>query len=346
MMAKSILRDTASLQRIMPPPSLGMFRRSCSPVRRIAVLGDLSECQQVIAASSGMSGAYRLVGIFAPVPDTVEALAEDAHGQSIEEVLIVPRGLQDEALAAAVERLAACPVDISVDLGVLRHAAADLITSQVNQDPLPRVMLVRQPMRGWEAWLKRLMDIALSALLLVVLAPLLGLVALAIRIESRGPVIFRQTRTGLNQSEFQVWKFRTMRSDAKRERSGPCQATRDDPRVTRIGRFLRRSSIDELPQLVNVLRGEMSLVGPRPHPVPLDRRFAPELRLYAARHRVLPGITGLAQINGCRGETDSQEKMAARLRYDLEYIRAWSLWLDLKIIMATLCGRFLHANAY
>jgi putative colanic acid biosynthesis UDP-glucose lipid carrier transferase len=117
-------------------------------------------------------------------------------------------------------------------------------------------------------------------------------------------------------------------------------------RITRVGRLLRQLSIDELPQLANVLRGEMSLVGPRPHPLPLNERFANQVALYSARHRVLPGITGLAQIYGCRGETDTLEKMTARVRYDLQYIRDWSLWLDLRIIAATLLGRFLHANAY
>jgi len=341
---KALVRDTAFPDRDVP--LLGTFRRAGRSLRRIALLGDLAECQRIIAASVAASPSCQLVGVFAPTEELVEALVRQAHERALEEVLIVPRGISDQPLAMALERLAACPVDISVDLGVLRDTVADLITPQLSRDPAGRVMLIRQPMRGPAAWLKRLMDVLVSAVLLVLLAPFLCLIALLIRLESPGPVIFRQTRTGLDRHEFQVWKFRTMQADPGRERHGTCQATRDDPRVTRIGRFLRRTSLDELPQLVNVLRGEMSLVGPRPHPVPLDRRFTPQLRLYAARHRVLPGITGLAQINGCRGETNSPDKMAARLRYDLEYIRAWSLWLDLKIILATLCGRFLHANAY
>ena len=123
------------------------------------------------------------------------------------------------------------------------------------------------------------------------------------------------------------------------------QAQRQDDRVTRVGAVLRRLSIDELPQLMNVIRGEMSLVGPRPHPLPLNRNFEGRLHRYADRHLVLPGITGLAQINGCRGETDTVEKMAKRLEYDLIYIRKWSLWLDFKILLMTLTGKFLHPNA-
>ena len=274
--------------------------------------------------------------------DGVADLVDRARNRRIDEIMVVPRGADEQALARAVEQLAACRVDITLDLGPLTPVVGDLAWG-IDADAAPRVVVVRQPMRGNHAWLKRALDLGLGAVLLVALLPLFCLVALAIRLDSPGPVFFRQTRRGLDQRCFEVWKFRTMGKASSAEFRQACQ---NDARVTRVGRILRRTSVDELPQLFNVLRGEMSLVGPRPHPVPLDDRFMPQLRLYAARHRVLPGITGLAQINGCRGETETIEKMAARLRYDLEYIRSWSLWLDLKIIGATLCGRFLHPNAY
>lgn len=192
---------------------------------------------------------------------------------------------------------------------------------------------------------KRALDLSVATLLLVALLPSLALVALVIRLDSPGPVFFRQWRTGLDQKSFRIWKFRTMRAE-----EGPDapfrQARRRDERVTRVGAVLRRLSIDEIPQLLNVIRGEMSLVGPRPHPLALNRSFETRLRRYADRHLVLPGITGLAQVNGCRGETETLEKMALRLQYDLIYVGRWSLWLDVKILAQTLMGRFLHPNAY
>lgn len=323
------------------------FRFMAAPVRRIAVLGRGQARHQMVAELKARHGSYQVIDVPMETPAALDELIQRAQARGIDEVLVAAGSLNDVSLGPAIERLAACPVDISVDLGGIAHAAAELAYCP-GQDKhrRPRIILIRQPMQGWHARLKRSVDVVLSCLALLFLAPLLCLVALAIRLESPGPVIFRQTRNGLDQRNFRVWKFRTMRMDDDPNRAASAQATRIDPRVTRIGRFLRRSSIDELPQLINVLRGDMSLVGPRPHPVPLDARFAPMLKLYAARHRVLPGITGLAQIHGCRGETDTLEKMAQRLRYDLEYIRSWSPWLDLKIILATLCGRFTHPNAY
>ena len=192
---------------------------------------------------------------------------------------------------------------------------------------------------------KRALDLSAATALLLALMPFLALIALAIKLDSHGPVFFRQWRIGLDQKSFQIWKFRTMRAE-----EGPDapfrQAQRQDDRVTRVGTVLRRLSIDELPQLMNVIRGEMSLVGPRPHPLPLNRSFEGRLHRYADRHLVLPGITGLAQINGCRGETETLEKMARRLEYDLIYVGRWSFWLDLQILAQTLMGRFLHTNAY
>ena len=321
------------------------IRRKPSSHHRIVVLGEEASCLEMIGALQKVPLARRQIDLSIHTPDRLDDLVRLARARAIDEVLILLRGFDEELLAQSIERLAACPIDISVGLGPLSDAVAGL-AHRSDPDDLPRLILVRQPMRGRDARLKRAIDIILSGLLLLILAPFLCLVALAIKLDSPGPFIFRQTRNGLDQQDFLVWKFRTMHIARDEDESGAWQATRRDPRITRLGRLLRQSSIDELPQLVNVLRGEMSLVGPRPHPVSLDERFADKLKLYAARHRVLPGMTGLAQINGCRGETDTADKMAARLHYDLEYIRAWSLWLDVKIMVATLCGRFVHPNAY
>jgi exopolysaccharide biosynthesis polyprenyl glycosylphosphotransferase len=190
---------------------------------------------------------------------------------------------------------------------------------------------------------KRVEDIALSLLLLVATGPLMLLVSLAIKLESAGPVLFRQVRRGLNGSEIRVFKFRTMYAHLE-DRHASSQTSRHDPRVTRVGAFLRRHSIDELPQLLNVLSGTMSVVGPRPHALgttaggaELDRAVP----RYMERHGVKPGLTGWAQVCGCRGNLDTIAKAVMRIEYDLYYIENWSLWLDIKIIVRTI-GIVLH----
>jgi lipopolysaccharide/colanic/teichoic acid biosynthesis glycosyltransferase len=195
---------------------------------------------------------------------------------------------------------------------------------------------------------KRLEDVVLASLMLLVLAIPLLLIGLLIRLESPGPALFRQRRVGLHGTGFVMWKFRTMRCHAQ-PHGTLCQARRGDPRVTRIGAWLRRLSFDELPQLVNVLRGEMSLVGPRPHAPGTcagGRPFEQISPCYAARHRVRPGITGLAQVRGWRGETDTEDKLLHRVDSDLEYIETWSLWLDLAILARTTTVVLCMRNAY
>lgn len=180
--------------------------------------------------------------------------------------------------------------------------------------------------------LKALLDRCLAMLAIVVLSPLMAVVALLVKWSSPGPVLFKQQRHGRHGRIIEVWKFRSMRlhddCDVK-------QATRGDPRITPVGRFIRRTSIDELPQLFNVLRGEMSLVGPRPHAVSHNIYYSEKIIAYMARHRVKPGVTGMAQVNGYRGETDTIEKMQKRVEMDLEYINNWSIWLDIKILIKT-----------
>jgi exopolysaccharide biosynthesis polyprenyl glycosylphosphotransferase len=186
---------------------------------------------------------------------------------------------------------------------------------------------------------KRIMDIVGAAVALFLLAPLMILTALAIKIESRGPVFFRQTRTGLNQQLFQIWKFRSMRfSDA--DYGGARQTSANDARVTRVGRIIRKLSIDELPQLFNVLQGNMALVGPRPHALDtkvLGCRLEVAVPAYPFRYRVKPGLTGWAQVNGLRGELDEIWKAERRVAYDLEYIDKWSLAFDIRILAKTVC---------
>jgi Undecaprenyl-phosphate glucose phosphotransferase len=206
------------------------------------------------------------------------------------------------------------------------------------------VALTRPPPTRLQQAEKRALDLVVATLGLALLAPFFVLIALAIRIESPGPALFRQTRYGFNQEPFRIFKFRTMR--ALEDGATVKAATRDDPRVTRVGRFLRRFSIDELPQLLNVVAGDMSIVGPRPQAMAHDQLYVERIARYARRHNVKPGITGWAQVNGLRGEIRSEEDIQARVEHDLYYVDHWSLWLDLKIVLATAFDLFSHENAY
>jgi putative colanic acid biosysnthesis UDP-glucose lipid carrier transferase len=213
--------------------------------------------------------------------------------------------------------------------------AFDLIQGRVGEiNGMPVLSVCDTPFHGTDAIVKRTTDILFGACALLLTLPLLVLIAVTVKLSSPGPVLFRQRRYGLNGEEITVYKFRSMTVCE----DGPVvtQVTARDDRVTRIGRFIRRTSLDELPQLFNVLQGTMSLVGPRPHAVAHNEKYRRLINGYMIRHKVRPGITGLAQIHGLRGETDTVEKMAARVRYDLEYLRNWSPWLDIKILVKSL----------
>ncbi|QGM44236.1 exopolysaccharide biosynthesis polyprenyl glycosylphosphotransferase [Methylocystis heyeri] len=212
----------------------------------------------------------------------------------------------------------------------------------------PAFCAIEESIHGWGLWLKRMEDIILAGLGLLALSPLFALVALAIRIESRGPVFFKQIRTGFNGRPFELWKFRSMYTEMT-DHHAEKQTSRNDPRVTRVGRILRRYSIDELPQLINVLQGSMSLIGPRPHALATKaegRNLEDLVDYYAVRHRVKPGLTGWAQIHGLRGELDSVLKLQRRVDYDIQYIENWTLWLDIKIIFKTVRLVFRDSSAY
>jgi putative colanic acid biosysnthesis UDP-glucose lipid carrier transferase len=209
---------------------------------------------------------------------------------------------------------------------------------------IPVVAMLETPFFGYRGVVKRVTDVGFSALILLLLLPLLVLIALAIGLSSRGPIIFTQRRYGLDGKEIGVYKFRTMRvtEDGAQIR----QASKTDNRITPVGRVLRRLSLDELPQLINVLQGRMSLVGPRPHAVAHNEEYRKLIKGYMVRHKVLPGITGLAQINGWRGETLNLEDMEARVNYDLDYLRHWSPLLDIKILLLTIVRVFRDDKAY
>lgn len=209
---------------------------------------------------------------------------------------------------------------------------------------LPAVSVFETPLYGVDGWSKRVFDITAATIGLVLLTPVMILCGLLVKLSSPGPVFFRQRRYGLDGKEIYVWKFRSMRTCD----NGPTvvQATQDDPRVTPVGRIMRRTSLDELPQLFNVIEGTMSLVGPRPHATAHNEHYRKLIRGYMLRHKVKPGITGLAQVEGYRGETDTLEKMQKRVEFDHKYIQHWSLWLDFKIVLRTFLIVLKQENAY
>ncbi|MYM26314.1 undecaprenyl-phosphate glucose phosphotransferase [Duganella sp. FT135W] len=213
-----------------------------------------------------------------------------------------------------------------------------------NVGGMPVIAICESPFTGINSMVKRGSDIVLASLIQVLLLPLMLVVALAVKLSSPGPVIFRQRRYGLYGEEIIVYKFRSM--TVTDDGASVVQARQNDPRVTRVGAFLRRSSLDELPQFVNVLQGRMSIVGPRPHAVAHNEQYRKLIKGYMLRHKVKPGITGWAQVNGMRGETETLDKMEARIHYDLDYLRKWSLWLDIWIIIKTVQVVLKRQNAH
>jgi polysaccharide biosynthesis protein PslA len=264
----------------------------------------------------------------------------------VDQVIVALPWSAEKRLQEVVAELAITPVRIRL--------APDLATFAFSQRPvvllgdLPVMTLFERPISGFDQVLKRIEDVILGTLALVLVLPLFLIVALAIKLESPGPVFFRQDREGFNNQRFKIWKFRSMRAD-RCEADGITQARKDDDRITRVGRLLRRTSIDELPQLLNVLVGEMSLVGPRPHAPSTragERLFSDVVAHYAARHKVKPGMTGWAQVFGWRGETDTEEKLLKRLEHDLYYIENWSVLLDIYILARTTVTLVFQKTAY
>jgi Undecaprenyl-phosphate glucose phosphotransferase len=273
----------------------------------------------------------KVLGLIAEVDRVLDDVKADQ--------VIIALPIEDQGLVKSLmEQLAQRTVDVKVvpDLYQYRTLRAGL----EEFGGLPIISLQGDPLHGWNLVVKRAFDVAFSTLALVVSAPLLLVIAAAVKLTSKGPVLYAQERMGMDGRTFPMLKFRTMRVDA--EGQGAQMASRDDPRRTAIGTLLRRSSIDELPQLFNVLRGEMSLVGPRPERPVFIEEFKKQIPRYHLRHLVKSGLTGWAQVNGLRGQTSIQK----RIEYDLYYIENWSLMLDVKIVLRTALGGFLSKNAY
>ena len=266
-----------------------------------------------------------------------------AQGQenSIDRVLVALPGFKQEDLSRLLEHLSVLAASISLVQPDLAPAVPVRDVHQVGRMTFLDVQ--RRPIADHGVLLKSIEDYVLGAIATVLFLPVMSMCALAIRLEDGGPVFFRQRRHGYDHNVISVWKFRTMR--VAEDGDTIKQATRGDDRITRVGRFLRKTSLDELPQLINVMRGEMSLVGPRPHAIAHNVMYERMLTRYANRHRVKPGITGWAQINGFRGPTEDPDLMRKRVELDLYYIENWSIWLDLKILIATPFLGFVSRNA-
>jgi Undecaprenyl-phosphate glucose phosphotransferase len=269
-------------------------------------------------------------------------LIELARGERIEDVYLLVRWYHHRIIDAIMDGLAILPISV--------HLVPDESAARFLNYPIASVgdtwtaVLRRPPLTGVEQAAKRCFDLVLASAALLILLPLMLFTALLIKLDSRGPVLFRQKRNGFNGHAFDIFKFRSMH--VLGDDPVVKQATRDDPRITRVGRWLRRSSIDELPQLFNVIRGEMSLVGPRPHATSHNSEYERLIANYAFRHHVKPGLTGWAQVNGHRGETRRIEQMQRRVDHDLWYINNWSPWLDSRIVLQTIVVALLQDTAY
>lgn len=301
----------------------------------LRMLGYADEREQVGDVAEGMVH----LGGFSALLDLAK------NGQLDLVILAVPR-ISQSRLDEINEILSAA----SIDICVLPREALELSTSYRVSflGSLPVFAVWQQPMRDINGLLKVVLDYGLAILALVLLSPLMALTALAIKLESRGPVLFKQRRFGFNNNEISVFKFRSMYTDLA-DPSGGMRTKKDDARVTRVGKFIRKTSIDELPQLLNVLKGEMSLVGPRPHATMMrvgDKYYFDAVKGYAARHRVKPGITGLAQVRGLRGEIATTERAQQRVEYDIYYIENWSPLLDIRIMIETVVKIAWDKNAY
>jgi len=271
-----------------------------------------------------------------------DELVEHARARRVDMIYVTLPMRAESRIRDILERLSDTTASVYI---VPDFFVFELLHSRwTNVNGLPVVSIFENPFYGIDGLVKRALDFVVANLLLLLLALPMAIIALGIKLTSRGPVFFRQRRYGLDGREILVWKFRSMK--VCEDGDHVPQATKNDPRVTRLGAILRKTSLDELPQLFNVIQGNMSLIGPRPHPSSHNELYRKQIGGYMLRHKVKPGITGLAQVNGWRGETDTIEKMEGRIACDHQYIREWSLWMDIKILFKTVFVVLSRDNAY
>ncbi len=344
------------MTRMLTRTILREMRRAGKNTRTLAIVGANAQGVRLIEKSRDAPwmgilpfGIYDDV-VNESVPDEVRPylkgavadLIREAHDGNVDYVYIA-LSMQE---GRRIEKLISALADTTASVYVVPDMfVSDLLRARwTNFHGTPAIMVYETPFTGVDGWIKRLEDYFLGALFLAIALVPMVVIGVAVKLTSPGPAIFKQRRYGLNGEVVEVWKFRTM--SVCEDGVDVFQAKPSDPRITGIGKFLRKHSLDEFPQLINVMQGRMSLVGPRPHAVTHNEEYRKLIHGYMLRHKVKPGITGWAQVNGWRGETDTLDKMEKRIEYDLEYIRNWSLWLDLKILWLTLFRGFSGKNAY
>jgi polysaccharide biosynthesis protein PslA len=327
--------------------------------RRVAVIGAGEFSREFIQRLRSEPHAYTVVGLYddrlsripaeqegVRVRGSVGDLLQRSREEQIDLIVIALPLTAISRISKILEQIGSAVADICLTTDFVGYRYRSSQISSVGSNPV--VLVEERPLKDWRAAKKVTFDLVIGSLMLIVVAPLLALIALAIRLDSPGPILFRQPRLGFNNRLFTCYKFRSMHHGLT-DLMGDRQATRGDARVTRIGKWLRALSLDELPQLFNVLMGNMSLVGPRPHPPNTkaeDKLFTEVVAKYAFRHRVKPGITGWAQVNGWRGETKTVDQIENRVACDLAYIENWSLWFDLRIMVLTITREILSRHAF
>lgn len=331
---------------------LASLRKVGYNTRNVAVMGSLPigiHLAETLHEARWMG--FNVLGIYAdepasstvvPICGCLNQLVADAEQGKIDRIYIAMSMSEENKIRETVGKLTdtKCSVMLIPDM-----FTANILQSRHEEiNGITVLSLFDTPMSGINAVIKQIEDFILAALILLFISPVLLMIALLIKLTSQGPIIFKQQRYGMDGKAIEVWKFRSM--TVMENGATVTQAKKGDVRVTKLGGLLRRTSLDELPQFVNVLKGDMSIVGPRPHAVAHNEQYRKLISGYMLRHKMKPGITGWAQINGWRGETDTLDKMEKRVEYDLEYIRSWSVWLDIKIILLTVFKGFVSKDAY
>jgi len=331
---------------------LSILRKLGYNTRNVAIMGSLPvglRLGEALRDAHWMG--FNIVGIYddkpisttdIPCKGNFEQLIEDAKNKKIDRIYIAMPMEEEKRIKEIVAELTdtTCSVMLIPDL-----FTSNLLQSRNEEiNGVSVISLFDSPMSGMNAVIKQIEDFIFASLILIFISPVLLIISMLVKLTSKGPVIFKQKRYGIDGKAIEIWKFRSMTVMENGETV--TQAKKGDARVTRLGGFLRRTSLDELPQFFNVLKGDMSIVGPRPHAVAHNEQYRKLINGYMLRHKMKPGITGWAQINGWRGETDTLDKMEKRVEYDLEYIRHWSVWLDVKIIFLTIFKGFVNKAAY
>jgi len=328
--------------------------------RRIAIIGTPNEAKYFMSHLIGMDAIFtEIIGIYSEqkvnnnhinnmedcfYKGDIDDLVATVRQIRVDDIVIAMPWNESRDFHAIIERLRELPVTVHLAAAPVVYHYATAWSEGFGD--IPALTVQTPPLGGWGTIVKALEDRFLALIALLLFSPVMLLVALAVKLDSPGPIFYRQKRYGFNNQIINVYKFRSMYQRDESKEQGVPQATQNDRRITRVGAFIRKTSLDELPQILNVLDGSMSLVGPRPHAVAHNEQYAQLIDNYFSRHRVKPGITGWAQVNGLRGETDTLEKMKARVEYDIYYIENWSLAFDIRILIHTVFVGFVNKNAY